>query len=81
MREITMKDVMTLFGVSRSTLKRWEQQGRLSAAGRTTQGWRYYLLTDIEQLIRDAGYRFRVFVKPDGGQSDRGHTNDVETDG
>ncbi|MGK9452052.1 MerR family transcriptional regulator [Acidithiobacillus caldus] len=52
-KPLTLADAARMFGVSRSTVKRWNRQGLLQESGRTTQGWRYFLFTDIEELLRD----------------------------
>jgi len=44
-------DIARKFGVSRNTVKRWAQEGRIHAAGQNARGWRYYLFTDIEVLL------------------------------
>ena len=40
-------------GVSVDTLRRWDKTGRLTPAGRSVGGWRYYFLTDIRKLLAD----------------------------
>lgn len=48
---LSTTDLARLFGVSRDTIKRWNKEGRIQESGRTVQGWRYYLFTDIEKLF------------------------------
>jgi len=52
---LSTTDIARLFGVSRDTVKRWNREGRIRESGRTVQGWRYYLFTDIEKLF--SGYQ------------------------
>ena len=53
MKTLSVKEVADFFGVSRDTVVRWDQEKRLVPAGRTRQGRRYYLSTDIERLVVD----------------------------
>ena len=52
-RLLYVADIARMFGVSRDTVKSWAKSGKVPEAGRTKQGWRYYLFTDIEKILRD----------------------------
>ena len=52
-KRISISDAAEMIGVSVDTLRRWDKDGRLRSAGRTLGGWRYYLFTDMTQIIRD----------------------------
>ena len=53
MKTLSVQEVADFFGVSRDTVVRWDQEKRLVPAGRTRQGWRYYLFTDVERMAVD----------------------------
>lgn len=50
---ITIKEALNECGVSAKTIRRWDKEGKLKPQGRTLQGWRYYLLTDVQEIIKD----------------------------
>lgn len=49
---LTAADLSERLGVSLSTIKRWVRDGRIQPSGKTAQGWRYYLFTDVRCLLR-----------------------------
>lgn len=50
---IPIKEAAEMLGVSTHTLRRWDKEGRLRPSGKSTCGWRYYLITDIRQVLSD----------------------------
>lgn len=50
---VTIKKVAESAGVTVETVRRWDREGKLKSQGRNLQGWRYYLFTDVQQLLRD----------------------------
>lgn len=49
---VSIKKVAESAGVTVETVRRWDREGKLKAQGRNLQGWRYYLFTDVQQLLR-----------------------------
>lgn len=50
---LTVKDIAARWGVSTETVRRWDRLGLLEPKGTTGRGWRYYLFTDVDQLLKD----------------------------
>lgn len=56
----TLGEVEKLTGVNRQTIKRWEKDGKISAAHRLERNnWRYYVASQIEEIKR-----FRGAIRP-----------------
>lgn len=49
---VSIKKVAESAGVSVETVRRWDREGKLKPQGRNLQGWRYYLFTDVQQLLK-----------------------------
>lgn len=49
---VTIKNVAKSAGVTIETVRRWDREGKLKPQGRNSRGWRYYLFTDVEQLLK-----------------------------
>ena len=49
---VTIKFASKLLGVDKTTLRRWDKQGKLKPYRHPINGYRLYLLSDIEDLIR-----------------------------
>ncbi|MFH0910746.1 MAG: MerR family DNA-binding transcriptional regulator [Planctomycetota bacterium] len=50
-RYLTVKQAAKLLGVSASTLRNWDRQGKLCPARHPINGYRLYLETDLQQLL------------------------------
>lgn len=50
---VTIKNVAKSAGVTVETVRRWDREGKLKPQGRNLRGWRYYLFTDVQQLLKD----------------------------
>ncbi|MBU2837962.1 MerR family transcriptional regulator [Acidithiobacillus thiooxidans] len=50
---MTIKKVAESAGVTVETVRRWDREGKLKSQGRSLRGWRYYLFTDVQQLLKD----------------------------
>ena len=48
---VTISEAARIAGVSPSTIRRWELQGRIGAPQRTLGGHRRYVLSDVEAMI------------------------------
>ena len=48
---VTISEAARIAGVSPSTIRRWELQGRIGAPRRTLGGHRRYVLSDVEAMI------------------------------
>lgn len=69
---LTVKDIAQQWGVSTETVRRWDRNGLLQPKGKTGRGWRYYLFTDVQQLLKDrlgkpsenASYQEKTMIEP-----------------
>jgi PAS domain S-box-containing protein/diguanylate cyclase (GGDEF)-like protein/excisionase family DNA binding protein len=64
---VTMRDAAGALGVSSSTVRRWADEGRLTAI-RTSGGHRRFLVEDVRRLrsgLRESGTRLRGVQMPD----------------
>lgn len=52
-RYVTIQKVAESAGVTVETVRRWDREGKLRPQGRNHRGWRYYLFTDVQQLLKD----------------------------
>jgi len=50
---VTIGQVAESAGVTIETVRRWDREGKLKSQGRDLRGWRYYLFTDVQQLLKD----------------------------
>lgn len=50
---VTIKKIAESAGVTVETVRRWDREGKLKSQGRDLRGWRYYLFTDVQQLLKD----------------------------
>lgn len=50
---LTAGDVASRWGVSVETVRRWDRDGLLTSKGKNARGWRYYLFTDVQELLRN----------------------------
>jgi excisionase family DNA binding protein len=48
---MTITEVAKTLGISPSTIKRWEETGKIKKAKRDQHGWRVYDQNDAEKLI------------------------------
>ena len=48
---VTVSEAARIAGVSPSTIRRWELQGKIEAPQRTLGGHRRYVLSDVEAMI------------------------------
>ncbi|MDD2749150.1 MAG: MerR family DNA-binding transcriptional regulator [Acidithiobacillus sp.] len=54
---VTIKEVARCAGVTIETVRRWDREGKLKPQGRNAQGWRYYLFTDVQEILKDHSSR------------------------
>ena len=52
---LKIKDAAALVGVSPSTLRNWEKQGKLKAHRNPHNGYRLYRCEDLELLLEEIG--------------------------
>jgi excisionase family DNA binding protein len=49
---LTVQQAASLLGVSSSTLRNWDRSGKLKAARHPFNGYRLYLRTDLEYILK-----------------------------
>lgn len=49
---LTIKEAAEFLGISPSTLRNWEKQGKLSAHRNPMNGYRLYLKGELERLLK-----------------------------
>jgi len=47
-----VKDITRILDRDRTTLFRWEREGRIPVPGRDSRGWRIYTEADLERMRR-----------------------------
>jgi len=50
---MTVQQAASILGVSSSTLRNWDRMGKLRALRHPFNGYRLYLRTDLERILKD----------------------------
>lgn len=50
---LTIQEAASMLGVSSSTLRNWDRSGKLKAVRHPFNGYRLYLRSDLENILKD----------------------------
>jgi DNA-binding transcriptional MerR regulator len=56
-----VKDVSKIIDRDKSTIFRWEKEGKISSPRRDSRGWRIYSKYDVERMKRLVGELARIY--------------------